>query len=175
MKAALKSLSMICALVVFFAFFIPWVSIESPVVGGITKVITGKRQAALDTISGFKVPIMANSDESRFMITVIEIFNPGIKDADKKSWLIWGVPLFALALAAAGFVWPDNRALLWAIAGIGVLVFAGGTFKILTTDLNKLVLKARIDIGVWLTLVGYLGIGVSALVRALQVSSGKGR
>lgn len=55
------------------------------------------------------MPILANGSESRFMISIMKIFNPGIKDADKKSFLIWGVPLFAVVLFLIGRYLGKNK------------------------------------------------------------------
>jgi len=146
-------------IVIFISFFLPWVVVESPVVGGITKVLTGKKQASIDTISGFKVPILANSEESRFMITVIKIFQPGIKNADKKSFLIWVIPLLAIIMFFASNFFK-NKWVNLSVGMIGIAIFSVATFKILTTDLNKLVLNVKIGYGLWLILIGYLGIGI---------------
>lgn len=67
------------ALVVILGFFLPWVSVESEQIGAVTKILTGKSQKLIDSVSAFQVPILANSSESRFMISVIKIFNPGIE------------------------------------------------------------------------------------------------
>jgi hypothetical protein len=163
----MKKKDVICAVlaaVVFIAFFLPWVSVGSEMVGTVAKVLTGKHQAEIAAISGFAVPGMANGPDARLMISVIQIFNPGVTNADKKSWLIWGVPLFAIAIFVLGLYWGENKWFNLAVAVIGVLIFLAGVYKITTTDLNKLVLNAKIGIGVWLTLCGYLGLGVVAAV-----------
>jgi len=156
------------AAVVFFAFFLPWVAVESPQVGSITKLLTGKRQTLVDNISGFKVPIMANSTESRLMLSIIKIFNPGITNADKKSFLIWGVPIFALLLAVISLILGKNSWVNLALGITGIAIFAVAVFKISTTDLDKLVLKVIISSGLWLTFYGYLSMGLVAAVRFTQ-------
>lgn len=161
----MKTRNLICAVlaaVIFISFFLPWVHAESQMIGSVTKVLTGKRQAEITNISGFNVPILANGPDARLIISIIQIFNPGVTDADKKSWLIWGVPLLAVAIFAAGIRLDQNKWYNLAIAIIGILVFLVGVYKIKTTDLDKLVLNARIGIGLWLTLYGYLGLGLAA-------------
>jgi len=169
-----KTIMAVLVLVIVVSFFLPWVSVESQAVGGVTKLLTGKEQAKIDSISGFKVPVLANSEESRFMITVIKIFQPDIKDADKKSFLIWGVPLLAVVMLGLTHMLKDNKWVRLAIGIIGVVIFVFATFKIATTNLDKLVLNIKIGYGLWLILIGYLGIGILQIIEFLQLKkSGK--
>jgi hypothetical protein len=158
------------AAVIFIAFFLPWVHVEAPLVG---KILTGTRQAELTSISGFSVPILVNGPDARLMARIIKIFNPAVTDADKKSWLIWGVPLFAIAIFLLGLFFTDNKWLNLAIAVIGIPIFLVGVYKIKTTDLNKLALNAKIGIGVWLTLCGYLGLGLNGAVNFVKALTKK--
>ncbi len=163
MNRIVKPGVIVLAAIICVSFFLPWISVESQMIGGLSKVLTGKRQATIDTISGFSVPVMANSSESRFMISIIQIFNPGIQDADKKSFLIWGVPLLAVFLAIVMRFLDKNRWVNLAIGIIGIGIFLGAAYKISTTDLDKLVLKANIAFGLWLVLGSYLLMGLLCL------------
>lgn len=174
MNRIVKPGMIVLAAIICVSFFLPWISVESQMIGSLSKVLTGKRQAAIDTVSGFSVPVMANSSESRFMITVIQIFNPGIKDADKKSFLIWGVPLFAVLLAIVMRFFDKNRWVNLAIGIIGIGIFLGATYKILTTDLDKLVLRVNITFGLWLILGSYLLMGLLCLAHFLFLKKRKG-
>lgn len=160
-----KTLLMILVALIVVAFFMPWINVESEAVGGITKVLTGKKQSQMASISAFQVPLLANSEESRFMISIIKIFSPNIKDADKKSFLIWVVPGLALLILAVKTLIKKNRWVDLAIALIGCAIFLLASFKIVTTDLDKLVLKVAIAYGLWITLTSYLGIGLLSLIN----------
>lgn len=151
--------------VIFIAFFLPWVSIESPAAGKISEILTGKKQGGFYSISGYQVPILANSKESKLIITVIKLFSPGIKDADKKSWLIWGVPGLAVVMTILLLIWDKNKWLQLAFGIIGVAIFAVATLKILTTNLDKMVLKVSIVYGLWALLIGYLLLGGVCLLN----------
>jgi len=169
MKKTYKIALITLLAVIVISFFLPWIGVESKAVGKITKILTGKEQARLDTISAFKVPILANSNESRFMISVIKIFNPGIKHADKKSFLIYAIPLLAAIMATASWFLYKNKWINLACAIIGCSVFFVAAYKIATTDLNKLVLNVNIGLGLWLTLLGYLGIGILGIVHFIKL------
>jgi len=157
----------ICAALIFVAFFLPWASVDSSVKGFVSKAFKS-HDASLMKISGYQVPILANRPDSHLMITIIKLFNPGITDADKKSWLIWAVPLFAVLLAVAYIFFKENKWFNLGVGLLGFIIFAGGAFEILTTDLNKLVMKVTIVEGVWLTLAGYFGIGLVCCFKFIQ-------
>jgi len=165
MEKAYKTGMVVLVVLIVMSFFLPWISVESEAIGGITKVLTGKKQSTIDAVSGFRVPILANSEESRFMITIIKIFNPSIKDADKKSWLIWMVPGLALIMFFLRRFFDRNKWFYLGVGLLGTLIFVVTVFKIFTTDLDKLVMKVDIAIGLWALLVGYLGIGILNLIR----------
>ena len=150
---------------IFASFFLPWVSVGSPVAGGINKLLAGKNDSSFYSISGFQVPIMANGRESKLMISIIQLFNPGVKDADQKSWLIWVVPGLAVAILILLWLWGKNKWLHVVLGIIAVAIFGVATFKILTTDLNKLILKVSIAFGLWSLLVGYLLLGGVCLLN----------
>ena len=153
------------------AFFLPWASVDSQAVGKISKFISGKEQVVIQTISGFKVPILANSSDARLMISIIKLFNPGITDADKKSYLIWGVPGLAVIILLVSLFLGKNKWVNLAYGLIGILIFAVAVYKIKTTDLDKIILNVNIESGLWLTFWGYLGIGLLGFLRFAQLLS----
>ena len=163
MKQIQRIVMFVLVAVIFISFFLPWIKVESPAVGTISKILTGKEQAVISGISGYAVPVLANSEESRFMISVIKIFNPGIQNADKKSYLIWVVPLLALIMLVVKLFLDKNKWINLAIGLIGSLIFLVAVYKLNTTDLDKLVLKVSITPGLWLILLAYLGIGLLCL------------
>lgn len=158
---------LLLTVLVCVSFFLPWVRVQSEAVGGFSKMLTGKEQSEVAAISGFQVPILANSKDSRLMITVIKIFKPDIEHADKKSFAIWIVPLLAVL-----FYWLagqyKNKLLYAVIGGIGCAIFGFAVYKIMNLDLSRMVIEVKIGYGLWLTLVGYLGIGLVNLGYALE-------
>ncbi len=165
-----KKLMLALVVIIFVSFFLPWISVESAAVGGVTKLLTGKKQSEIGSISGFMVPVLANGDESRFMISVIKIFEPGIHHADKKSFLIWGIPLLAVIMLGFTRLLKDNKWVRLGIGIVGVAIFVVAVFKITTTDLDKLVMKVNIAYGLWFILVSYLGIGIIQIMEFLRLN-----
>ena len=156
---------LVFAIIICVSFFLPWVSVESRIAGGISKFFSGEEKASLKTISGFQVPILANGPDAKIMISIIKIFNPGVTDADKKSWLIWGIPGLAVVLVLLILFLGRNK---WVNLGIGIFgaaIFSVVTYQILKTNLDKFVMHVVITAGLWLTLWSYLGIGLVSLFR----------
>jgi len=153
------------AVLVIAAFFMPWVTVKSEQVGMVSKILTGKKQAVIDNISAYQVPVMANGPDARLMMSVIKIFNPNVKDADKKSFLILGIPLLAVIIFVASYFLGNNKWANLIIGIIGAAIFIVAVYKIKTTDLDKLVLKIEMGLGLWLTLWSFLFMGVTGFMR----------
>ena len=181
--------------VIVISFFLPWISVESEPIDLITKpvdliakpldfitnTLTGETESKTESsgtffsISAFKVPILANSAEVRLMISIIKIFNPGIQGADKKSYLIWSIPGLAVIIFVMSLFLSRNRWFNLAVGILGITIFSVAAFKITTTNLDKLVLKVTIDQGLWLTLYGFLGMGILCALRFVQILIGRKR
>jgi len=159
---------LVFAVMICVSFFLPWLSMESRIAGGISKLLTGEKQASLKTVSGFQVPILANGPDAKLMISIIKLFNPGVSGADKKSWLIWGIPGSAVGLVLLVLFLGKNK---WVNLGIGVsavAVFSVATYQISKTNLDKFVMRIVISAGLWLILWSYLGIGLVSLFRFIR-------
>jgi len=151
---------LVMVLVILVSFFLPWVSVQSEAVGTFTKILTGEKQAVIDEISGFRIPIMANGDDARLMLSIIKIFNPKVENADKKSYLVWVIPILAVVLLLGGVSLGKNKVFNLAMGIIGVVLFVAAMYKIQTTNLDKMVLKVSIGNGLWLSLYAYLALGI---------------
>lgn len=160
MKNAQKYVVLTLAAVIFISFFLPWMRVESEQVGFFSKILTGKKQTKVASISGFDVPIMANDQDARLMISIIKIFKPNIKDADKKSYLIWSVPILAVIIALIYFFYGKNKWINLGLGIIGCIIFIAATYKLKTTDLDKMVLKITIAPWLWIILWSYLFMGL---------------
>jgi len=159
----------VIAIMVFFSFFQPWVHINSIAKGALSKILPGKDTSTLQSISGYDVPVLANRKDSKLIMTIAQIFSPNTKDVDKKSWLIWGVPIFAVLLVLLNLIFGANK---WVALGTGIIavaVFAVAVFKISTTELDKVVISVSIAKGLWNTLYGYLGIGILSLLNFIRL------
>jgi len=158
-----KGLVLVLAIIIVAGFFLPWVNVESQQVGTFTKLLTGKRQAMVDLISGAEIPILANSDESRLIISIAKIFYPRVTNVDKKSFLVLIVPILAIIIFLLALKLSKNKLTNLLIGIIGIGIFAFTLYKIQSTDLDKLVLQIKIGIGMWMILYAYLAIGLVSI------------
>jgi len=174
MHKMLKGLGLFFVILICVGFFLPWVKVESKQIGSLTKLIVGKEQKNMAAISGFQVPIMANSSESRLILTIAKIFKPGVKDVDKKSFLVYGVPVLGIMIFLLSVFFRQNKWINMALGILGLLIFSVAVFKIKTTDLEKAILQVRIGFGMWLILYSYLGLGALGLGRFVEILKKKG-
>lgn len=150
--------------IIVVGFFLPWINVESKQVGTITKILTGKRQATVEAISGFRMPLLANSEDARLIISVARTFYPDVTAIDKKSYLVWLFPIVALIILGIALNAENNKLINLIFGAIGIAVFVLAVYKISTTDLDRLVLQMKIGTGLWMSLWGYLGIGILGFV-----------
>jgi hypothetical protein len=156
---------LVFAAVICASFFLPWVSVNSRVAGGVTRLFRGRTDSSLKKISGAQVPVLANGPDAKLMIGIIKLFNPAVTDADKKSWLIWAIPGLSVLLALLACFLGDHK---WVNLGMGLLgaaIFSVAASKLLTTNLDKFFMNVVIMPGLWLVLWSYLGIGLVSLFR----------
>jgi len=168
MDKGLRAVLLLLVSAVVIAFFLPWVEVESQHVGAVSKILTGKKQAAIDSISGFEAPLRANSDEARLAVSVIGIFAPDTQDADKKSFLVFLIPGIAIGIYYLCKNYGKSPFLHLLLCVVALTIFGAGLYKILTTDMDKLILNVKIGSGLWITLAAYLGIGIVEALAFLE-------
>ena len=111
-----------------------------------------------DHVSGFQIPRLANQDNTKAALALMEMLTNQRQHIGLKSYTVYLLP--ALALLSAGLLTfkPDHY---WIVLGVGILsaaVFGLGIWKIMTTDTKTLLVAITIGPGLWLTLAGYFGL-----------------
>lgn len=161
----------VLVIVVVIAFFMPWIKVESQALGFFSKLFGNKKEAQVESISGFRMPIIANSEESRTIIEIMKTYDPNVKEPSKKIYLVWLFPTLALMILLLSLAFPRNNWAHLACGIIAVLVFGFGLYKIKNADLNRLqFMTFSFGPGIWLTLWGYLAICVASLLRFATLS-----
>ncbi|MBM3250448.1 MAG: hypothetical protein FJZ09_06410 [Candidatus Omnitrophica bacterium] len=171
MNRAYPVIISLLAAVVIMAFFMPWIRVESEAMGFFNKLFGGKKGAQVESISGFRIPIIANSEESKMMIDIIMAYDPDAKDPSKRSYLVWLYPTLALMILFFSLAFPRNS---WVNLGCGILaalVFGFGMYKVMNADTNRTqFMTLTVGPGVWVTLWGYLAIGIAGLFKFVSLS-----
>ncbi|MBL7068579.1 MAG: hypothetical protein ISS34_01800 [Candidatus Omnitrophica bacterium] len=194
-KTILVILIIIASVVVVRAFYMPWARISTSVVKiseevasvaedklfdipEVKKAIKGLKKATdvinrlgdveiKTAVSGYDIPRMVNQKSSKTAISVAEMLFDETKDLDKKSYLVYLLPLSAVlcaALALAGLKFKP--------AAFPILVLSGGIsitglYKLKNTDLSTLSVSIVIEQGLWYTLYAFLFIFFMSILYIL--------
>lgn len=175
MDKVFKILILILVAIIVVGFFLPWVNVESKQVGTFTKLLTGKQQKTIHAISGLDIPVLANSDESRLIVSIAKIFNPDIQNVDKKSFLVLIIPVLALIILLLALFQGNNLWINLVVALVGCAIFFFALYKIKSADLERAILQIKIGFGLWATLVSYLLIGIVSLANFIKLTAEKGK
>lgn len=181
----------VCALGVIVSFFMPWAratvsatkvaknlseaaggKLQNTSFGG--KFVQGLNQATnaignlgdikvKTTVSGYDIPTMTSKKSSHVAIQLAQLLFKDAKDMDKKSMLVYLLPLFAIACIALAVIGLRYKAAVIASAIIGGVIGIGGLYKLIATDLSKLPVQISIENGLWQTMYGYLLICIFSI------------
>lgn len=178
-------LNIIAAVIIITSFFMPWVSAATSVtrvseevansmgpLGGLPfvgKVIAGVKEGADivrgvgdinigTTVSGYDIPKMVNSGSSKVALSFAQNFFQGTEGLDKKSMLVYLLPLFAIICILLTII-----GIRYILALIPMLIVSGaislaGLYNLKTVNLSNDVVDIAIQKGLWYTMYGYLAI-----------------
>ena len=174
----------VCAIIIIASFFMPWAratvsatkvannmvnsasgKLQNTSFGG--KFLQGFNQATnaignlgdmevKTTVSGYDIPTMTSKKSSHVAIQLAQLLFKDAKDLDKKSMLVYLLPLFAIVCIALAVIGLRYKASVIAAAIIGGAIGIGGLYKLMSTDLSNLPVQISIETGLWLTMYGYL-------------------
>ena len=181
----------VCGIVIIASFFMPWAKATvsaTKVVKDLANSASGKLQNTSfggkfiqefnlatnaigdlgdikmkTTVSGYDIPIMMNKKSSHVAIQLAQILFKDTKDINKKSVLVYLLPLFAIVCIALAVTGLKYKASVIAAAIIGGVIGIGGLYKLIATDLSRLPVQISIENGLWQTMYGYLFICILSI------------
>ncbi len=190
-KMIFSGLIIVCAVVIIASFFMPWArasvnatkvaknmansangKLQDTPFGG--KFVRGFDQATnaigdlgdievKTTVSGYDIPTMINKKSSQAAIQLVQMLSKDAKDVDKKSKLVYLLPLFALICIVLAIIGLRYKVSVIAAALIGGAIGIGGLYELISTDLSKLPIQISILNGLWQTMYGYLLICILSI------------
>ncbi len=192
-KVILLSLVVICAIAIMHGFFMPWAkasasatkvakSLASSATGGILEntPFAGKFVRGLDkatnkildlgdiqiktAVSGYDIPTLINKKSSQIAIAIASVMFKDVKDLDKKSMLVYLLPLLALVCIGLAIVGLKNKTAVIAMAVLSGGIAVGGLYNLMTVNLSDLPIQISIEQGLWQTLYAYLLICVAGVI-----------
>ena len=192
-KTILLVLVAICALAIVHAFFMPWAkasasatkvakSLAKSATGGMLEntPFAGKFIRELDkaankisdmgdiqiktAVSGYDIPTLINKKSSQIAIAIASVMFKDVKDLDKKSTLVYLLPLLALVCIGLAIAGLKNRITLIVMAVLSGALAVGGLYNLMTVNLSNLPIQISIEQGLWQTMYAYLIISVIGIV-----------
>ena len=192
-KIVLSALIIICAISIIHAFFLPWAKASASVTkvakaladsatGGIlenttfagkfimaftktTEKITSLGDIEIKTaVSGYDIPTLVNKKSSQIAISIASVVLKDAKDLDKKSTLVYLLPLLALVYIGLAVMGLKSNIAVIVMAVSSGAIGIGGLYNLMTVDLSNLAVKISIEQGLWQTMYGYLLICVLSVI-----------
>jgi len=192
-RIVLLALVVLCALAIIHAFFMPWAkasasatkvakSLAKSATGGILEntPFAGKFVRGLDeatnkisdigdikiktAVSGYDIPTLINKKSSQIAIAIVSVMFKDAKDLDKKSMLVYLLPLLALACIGLAVVGLKNKIAVMVMIVLGGGISIGGLYNLMTVDLSSLPIQISIEQGLWQTMYAYLIISIIGII-----------
>ncbi len=179
------------ALAVVGAFFLPWVGVTADafrafevarqkgfgdMLGGFEQQLRtqtqGLQTAASIRASGFDIPRLVNTQDSRMALAWVGMFTSKTEGLEWKSYAVYVFPVLALLLALLHQLIPRPLARI-VIAAVAAAVAAGTFYKLTHLPLESWVTQTKIGWGMWITISAYAVLALCALSGGLAALSGK--
>ena len=192
-RIVLLALVVVCALAIIHAFFMPWAKasasatkvakdLAKSATGGMLEntPFAGKFVRAFDkatdkisdlgdiqiktAVSGYDIPTLINKKSSQIAIAIASVMLKDAKDLDKKSMLVYLLPLLALVCIGLAIVGLKNKIAVIVMTILSGGIAVGGLYNLMTVNLSNLPIQISIEQGLWQTMYAYLIISVIGIV-----------
>ncbi len=186
-KIIFAGLVIVCSVVIIISFFMPWAKVKVSATQVSKELVTAaetgplkgtpfaekfvkKLKKATSTISelgdmgvktqvsGYDIPTMVNKQSSKIAILFAQEFFKDAKDLDKKSMLVFLLPLLGVAcmvLAIFGLKYKWAVIVMLILAGV---ISVAGLYNLYTANFSATAVEITIEKGIWQTFYGYLAI-----------------
>ena len=77
-------------------------------------------------MSGYQIPKMVNDKTTKVALSLVQVFVKDAKDIDKKSYLVYLLPLFAIICSLLAALGLKNKIYVIIMAVIGGAISIGG-------------------------------------------------
>jgi hypothetical protein len=181
-KTYLSYIVYAAAALIIIGFLMPWATVATSVTGVSSGLlssledtpyagkIAGKLSEATDaignmgdvgiksTVRGYQVPILVNNKSSKVAISLAQIFFEETEDLDKKSYLVYLLPIAGVVCAVLVFLGDKNKVYIIAMTVLAGAISIVGLFKLYTLDVSSTMVKISIQSGLWAILYSFLFI-----------------
>lgn len=132
--------------------------------------VTGELPSLKDIptqVSGLQIPQLANQENAKVALALMDLLLGEQQQVGLKSYVVYLLPLLALAAAGALTGFARSRACGVAVAVLCAAIAAAGFWKLLTTDTQALFVAITIGPGLWISLAAYAILAIAALLQIL--------
>lgn len=156
----------LCMVIVVAGFFLPWVQLHSGSAADISRGIEAQEMVAVDGLRGVDIPMALNRGTRGFLLSFLNVFSSKFGQVKLMAWAVYLVPVGAVLI----FLYARSKSnflpnFLMSIVGIGVFMLF--IYKFFTAGANGGFIHVRAGIGLWLSMLGYLGMGYAGLKYSL--------
>ena len=184
-RKILAGLIILASIVILISFFMPWAKVSVSVVEASKqltessrlpdKVVARLKQITYTistfgdpevrmTVSGYKIPGMVNSQTSKVALSAVEILSKSTSGLDRKSYLVYLLPLLGIVCGILALAGLKNRACIIILLVISGIVGIAGFYNLSTADLASVAVKVDILSGLWNTIYAFLFIFLAGIV-----------
>lgn len=139
-----------------------------------TDTITGELPSLGDIptqVSGFQIPQLVHQHDAQVAEALWELLANERQRLGAKSYTVYLVPTLALCCGLALSWLAGNAPVAVGVAVLCGSVAGAGFWKLLTTNTPARFIAITVGPGLWLSLWGYIGLAVSALLCAVRARS----
>ncbi|MDP3789344.1 MAG: hypothetical protein Q8R48_02960 [Candidatus Omnitrophota bacterium] len=186
------TLVIICSAIIIISFFMPWAKVKISATQVSKELVTSAKEGPLKgtpfaekfikkfekatsaigqfgdievktQVSGYDIPTMVNKESSKIAISFVQEFFKDTKDLDKKSMLVFLLPLLGIACMALAIFGLRYK---WAVIVILVLagvISAAGLYNLYTSNFSSTAVEITIEKGIWQTFYAYLAIFIISI------------
>jgi hypothetical protein len=134
------------------------------------QTITGELPTLADIpkeVSGIQIPQMANQKNAQTALALMELLTGKQEYLGLKSYAVYLLPGIALLCGLLLTVVNRQRLVPWGVAGLCAVIASVGFWKLLTTNLQSLMVAITIGPGLWLSLWAYVGLAAAAVLSGV--------
>lgn len=185
-KLFLLSLIFVATAVIIISFFMPWAEVKTSVMGISKEVasavktnlgglpIAGKVVGKIETLTsaisnlgdievkttvrGDNIPMLVNNKTSKVAITLAQVLCKSAEDLDRKSYLVYLVPILGIACSILALCGLKNRFFIIIMSIISGGVSIGGLYNLYTIDIKTMIVEISIGKGLWYAMYSFLFI-----------------
>lgn len=156
-----SAITAVCSACIIVCFFLPWITVHMKTAAAVNGLFGREMAASTFTTSGAGVPRLANGESAKTFIQVSGMFFGSVANADKKSYLVWIVPLLSIAMLAASLKFKGKWIVSAILGSLCAAIAIGVTCKLLLTDLNGLLIRVQLCWALWAILLAFAAISLA--------------